>query len=460
MSLGALPFMVPAPSGDTFRGDVAVADYARALDGIVMHGGADVWPGSYGEEPLRPEWTGDRVRDEYEMALVRAFSAAGKPVFGICRGLQLINVAHGGTLYQDIATQKPGSRTHRDADTYDLNFHDVNILPGTRLADLLGGPGNHTINSVHHQGIKDLAPGFKIEATSPDDGVIEAIRATGDAPGSTRCSGTPNSTAPGWAWWTTPPAARLSGRRHSGTPYDVNTMTTLAIHNPATGDKIATFPQTRHKASATKAAAARAAQPAWAATPLATRKACIEKFRAGVVRDLASLAATMTRETGKPIKMSRNELNGLLGRIDFFLEEIELSVATETVYDEGGMTEQIQHTPLGVVANISAWNYPWFVGCNVIVPALLTGNAVLYKPSEYAALTGLEIARLLHEAGVPRDVMVCLVGAGELGTALWRSRSTACSSPAVPRASASRRRGRKVHQAAAGTGRQGPDLCG
>jgi len=102
-------------------------------------------------------------------------------VFGICRGLQLINVAHGGTLYQDIATQKPGSRTHRDADAYDLNFHDVNVLPGTRLADLLGGSGNHTINSVHHQGIKDLAFGFKVEATSPDDGVIEAIRATGSA---------------------------------------------------------------------------------------------------------------------------------------------------------------------------------------------------------------------------------------------------------------------------------------
>jgi acyl-CoA reductase-like NAD-dependent aldehyde dehydrogenase len=198
----------------------------------------------------------------------------------------------------------------------------------------------------------------------------------------------------------------------------MNTMTTLAIHNPATGDKIADLPADTAASVATKAAAARAAQPAWAATPLDTRKACITRFRASVVRDLDSLAATMTRETGKPIKMSRNELNGLLGRIDFFLEEIELSVATETVYDEGGMTEQIQHTPLGVVANISAWNYPWFVGCNVIVPALLTGNAVLYKPSEYAAMTGLEIARLLHEAGVPREVMVCLVGAGAVGTAL------------------------------------------
>jgi acyl-CoA reductase-like NAD-dependent aldehyde dehydrogenase len=192
----------------------------------------------------------------------------------------------------------------------------------------------------------------------------------------------------------------------------------LPYHNPATGEKITDLSADDAASVATKAAAARAAQPAWAATPLAERKACITKFRAGVVRDLEQLAATMTRETGKPIKMSRNELNGLLGRIDFFLEEIELSVATETVYDEGGMTEQIQHTPLGVVANISAWNYPWFVGCNVIIPALLTGNAVLYKPSEYAAMTGLEIARLLHEAGVPRDVMACLIGTGEVGTAL------------------------------------------
>jgi acyl-CoA reductase-like NAD-dependent aldehyde dehydrogenase len=89
---------------------------------------------------------------------------------------------------------------------------------------------------------------------------------------------------------------------------------------------------------------------------------------------------------------------------------------------EGGMTEQIEHIPLGLVANISAWNYPWFVGCNVILPALLAGNAVLYKPSEFATNTGLAIARLLHQAGVPQDVMVCLVGGGEVGQALLQQR--------------------------------------
>jgi putative glutamine amidotransferase len=180
MSLGALPVMVPTPFGDTARGDVGVRDYARWLDGLVMHGGVDLSPASYGEEPLKPEWSGDPVRDEYEMALVRAFSDAGKPVFGICRGLQLINVAHGGTLYQDISTQLPESLVHRDAATYDLNFHEVDILPDTRLAQLLGGRGRHRINSVHHQGIKDLAPGFAVEAVSPEDGVIEAIRHEGE----------------------------------------------------------------------------------------------------------------------------------------------------------------------------------------------------------------------------------------------------------------------------------------
>jgi acyl-CoA reductase-like NAD-dependent aldehyde dehydrogenase len=93
----------------------------------------------------------------------------------------------------------------------------------------------------------------------------------------------------------------------------------------------------------------------------------------------------MTRETGKPIKMSRNELNGLLPRIDFFLAETGAATAPRRCSTKAACASRSSTTPLGVVANISAWNYPWFVGCNVILPALLTGNAVLYKPSEYAA---------------------------------------------------------------------------
>ena len=179
MSTGALPVMIPSPAGDSAQGEPHFEDYAQWLDGLVLHGGADVWPGSYGETPLQERWSGDRLRDEYEQALVKAFVAAGKPVFGVCRGLQLINVAFGGTLYQDIGTQRPESLVHRDADRYDHNFHQHAIVPETRLQGLLAGAQSCKINSIHHQGIKQLAEGFVVEARCPDDGMIEAIRHTG-----------------------------------------------------------------------------------------------------------------------------------------------------------------------------------------------------------------------------------------------------------------------------------------
>lgn len=201
-SAGALAVVVPSPEGPTRRGDIALREYAELLDGLVMQGGADMWPGSYGQEPLRPEWSGDRVRDDYEIALLRAFIDAGKPVLGVCRGLQVINVAFGGTLYQDIQAQMKGAIEHRNAGLYDQNFHTIDIVPGTRLAELYPlpapvatlaarsrrspppepRPGLPTpppawvVNSVHHQGIRDLAPYFEVEARCPNDGIIEAIR--------------------------------------------------------------------------------------------------------------------------------------------------------------------------------------------------------------------------------------------------------------------------------------------
>ena len=199
-------------------------------------------------------------------------------------------------------------------------------------------------------------------------------------------------------------------------------MPTLQIHNPASGALIDDIPADDAASVAAKAAAARAAQPAWAAVPMIERLAAIQRFRAALVAELDTLAATLTAETGKPISQARNELNGLLPRIDFFLEQAEGTLRDEHVFSGGGMHEKISHEPLGVVANISAWNYPYFVGCNVIVPALLAGNSVLYKPSEHAALTGLHITRLLHAAGVPAAAMQVLVGAGEVGAALLEQR--------------------------------------
>ena len=147
-------------------------DYARALDGLVLQGGADISPLAYGEEPLKPEWAGDPVRDRYEISLVKAFTAADRPVLGICRGAQLINVALGGSLHQDIP--------HHRSDEYDQHAHEVRLEPGSGLARLYGETGPRRVVSIHHQAIKDLGRGLQVEARA-EDGVIEAVR--GEGPG-------------------------------------------------------------------------------------------------------------------------------------------------------------------------------------------------------------------------------------------------------------------------------------
>jgi acyl-CoA reductase-like NAD-dependent aldehyde dehydrogenase len=196
----------------------------------------------------------------------------------------------------------------------------------------------------------------------------------------------------------------------------------LKVLNPATGELAATLAADDAKAVAAKYKRARAAQPDWAAEPMLKRLEAIKRFREAIVEETEKLAATLTTEVGKPIAQSRNELKGVLPRIDFFLAETAKALRPEKVSSDGGMEERITHEPLGVIANISAWNYPWFVGSNVFVPALLAGNTVLYKPSEFASLTGLEIARLLHESGIPDDVFIPVIGAGDAGAALLDQR--------------------------------------
>lgn len=152
-------------------------EVAPRLDGLLLTGSpSNLDPKRYGQLVDDAPGPFDPERDEMTARMVEAMLELGKPVFGICRGLQLINVAFGGTLYQDIGTQQPQALLHRDAQAYDLNFHQVELVPDSRLAQLLPGENRHTINSVHHQGVKQLAEGFVIEARCPDDGIIEAIR--------------------------------------------------------------------------------------------------------------------------------------------------------------------------------------------------------------------------------------------------------------------------------------------
>jgi acyl-CoA reductase-like NAD-dependent aldehyde dehydrogenase len=195
----------------------------------------------------------------------------------------------------------------------------------------------------------------------------------------------------------------------------------LKVINPATEELVTELEEDDAQTMARKAAAARAAQPAWAGTPLAERLAAVRRFGELLQSRRESLARTLTSEMGKPIRQSRNELTAMQGRIDFFLEHTAAAIEEEIVHLGSGpppTEERIRYEPLGIIASISAWNYPYFVGSNVYLPALLTGNGVLYKPSEYATLSGLAVAELLHEAGVPMEIFQAVVGAGDTGRTL------------------------------------------
>jgi gamma-glutamyl-gamma-aminobutyrate hydrolase PuuD len=180
MSREVIVFMIPTVVSDGLinASPVRLGDYARALDGLVLQGGADVSPYTYGEDPLSKEWAGDRLRDVYEIELMHEFVEAGKPVLGICRGAQLINVAFGGTLYQDIRTQLPEAGVHV-TEAYEKHRHAMRIEPGSKLAALYPGLERSEVNSIHHQSIKTLGRHLAVEAWSEPDEVIEAVRGTG-----------------------------------------------------------------------------------------------------------------------------------------------------------------------------------------------------------------------------------------------------------------------------------------
>ncbi|MBJ7312650.1 gamma-glutamyl-gamma-aminobutyrate hydrolase family protein [Rugamonas sp. CCM 8940] len=183
MSRDVLVFMIPTVNKDGLLhpSNIRLRDYARHLDGLVLQGGADVSPQSYAETPTRPEWGGDRARDMYELELLHEFVEAGKPVLGICRGCQLINVAFGGSLFQDIASDVPAALAHVH-DDYDRHRHIVTFPPGSSLARLFKEQRQGReqpqglVNSIHHQAVKTLGRDMQVEALSLPDQMIEAIR--------------------------------------------------------------------------------------------------------------------------------------------------------------------------------------------------------------------------------------------------------------------------------------------
>jgi acyl-CoA reductase-like NAD-dependent aldehyde dehydrogenase len=189
----------------------------------------------------------------------------------------------------------------------------------------------------------------------------------------------------------------------------------MKIINPATEEVLAEIHEDTKETVRSKYESLKTGQRAWAATPLKERIACIARFYDHIENDKEELAKTLSSEMGKPLKESFNELNGARSRIKFFIDNSEKYLQEEWITTDGSTKEKIVYEPLGVIANISAWNYPYLVGVNVFIPALIGGNAVLYKPSEYSSLTGMHIQSLLYEAGVPENVFETIIGKGSVG---------------------------------------------
>ncbi|MBI3089208.1 MAG: gamma-glutamyl-gamma-aminobutyrate hydrolase family protein [Candidatus Tectomicrobia bacterium] len=166
---GGAPWIIPA----TLAPELA-AGYVAQLDGLVLTGsGSDIEPERYGEEPLPQFGYFIPSKAEFEVALIAAALERDLPLLGICGGLQVLNVAGGGSLYQDIGAQLPGALKHRQETPSRYSSHRVKVEPGTRLAKIVGAD-RLRVNSTHHQAAKEVADGFIVCARA-DDGVIEAI---------------------------------------------------------------------------------------------------------------------------------------------------------------------------------------------------------------------------------------------------------------------------------------------
>jgi acyl-CoA reductase-like NAD-dependent aldehyde dehydrogenase len=192
----------------------------------------------------------------------------------------------------------------------------------------------------------------------------------------------------------------------------------MNIINPATGTLISTVAPDTVETINDKLAILKKGQVSWSQVPLNDRVSALERFSGYLLQHLEACAAILSMEVGKPIQQARNEVNGACSRINWFTENASNYLSEEWITMEGLTKEKIVYEPLGVVCNISAWNYPYLVGTNVFVAALIAGNAVFYKPSELAILSGMQIQKYLYEAGVPENVFQLAIGSRDIGALL------------------------------------------
>jgi acyl-CoA reductase-like NAD-dependent aldehyde dehydrogenase len=380
-------------------------------DGFVLTGGIDIHPSFYNGQtdyPYSPEEF-ELERDFFEKKIYDYSQLHQLPLLAICRGLQLVNVLNGGKLIQDFGKD---NATHKKETERD-KVHNVTVTPGSLLEQIAGHISLET-NSAHHQAIDPAFVGenLMVNCVSESDSLIEGIEWKEKKD---------KAFFLGVQWH----PERIEGKEDHPLSQEIkkrflaevkNTaMKKLTIINPATEEVIAELNQDTEETVEKKFSSLKQGQKSWEAKTLQERISVLQKFIDLLQQNSETLASILTSEMGKPLQQARNEINGACTRIKWLTANVEKYLSDELVTDEVGLQGKIVYEPLGVVCNISAWNYPYLVGVNVFVPALLGGNAVMYKPSEYATLTGLQIEKFLKAAGVPDDVFQVAIGRGEVG---------------------------------------------
>lgn len=192
----------------------------------------------------------------------------------------------------------------------------------------------------------------------------------------------------------------------------------LQIINPYTEEIIGNIQEDTKESLAQKLEILKSHQSSWNEIELPRRIEILKKFADLLKQNIEVVAPVLSNEMGKPLQQSKNEVNGAANRVAWLCDHALTYLSPEIMTDQKDLIEKIVYEPLGVICNISAWNYPYNVGVNVFVPALLAGNAVMYKPSEYTMLTGQAIEKYLKEAGVPDEIFKVAYGGGYIGDQL------------------------------------------
>src|SRR5688572_14952242 len=384
-----------------------------ACDGFVLTGGVDVDPSFYNGESEYKNKPGlfQPERDRFEARIYQHSQLHKLPVLGICRGMQLINVLQGGNLIQDLDDSNARHRKE-ESDKEHAIVTDNNTL----LYKIAGTLSGH-VNSAHHQAIDPHAIGdnLKVNAVDDDEKIIEGLEFN-------------DKTDKGFMICVQWHPERMKDREQNTFSENLkkkiisavkeSSLKKLTIINPATEEVITEVAEDTQISIEEKFRLLQAGQEQWSSVDLQKRIGFIERFYHLLDEQKDELAKTLTLEMGKPLQESHNELKGARSRIKFFIDNSIKWLAEEWINTEAATKEKISYEPLGIIANISAWNYPYLVGVNVFIPALIGGNAVFYKPSEYATLTGLAIQQLLYQSGIPENVFQIAIGKGDVGEQL------------------------------------------